>query len=58
MLLINKGVDVEVVYEKLINGIDVKFIDEIPDEIKSILVVANELSIEQHINTQSFPKLY
>ncbi len=53
MLLINKGVDVEVVYEKLINGIDVKFIDEIPDEIKSILVVANELSIEQHINTQS-----
>lgn len=34
-------------------GIDAKFIDEIPDEIKSILVVANELSIEQHINTQS-----
>lgn len=52
-LLIQNKIDIDVVFKKLSNGIDVKQIDEIPDEIKNILVVANQLSIEQHINTQS-----
>lgn len=52
-LLEDKQVDTDFVFNELMAGKEVKSIDAIHDMIKNILVIANDLSSEEHILTQA-----